>query len=143
MKKNCLLSLCFMLFAMVFVSCAEHDLNYFVDGFKSELPQDMGNGLQMTDVAVVDDYVQIEITSDETEIDLGNEMVGAFLPAIAEGLKAEFVDADDMKEFMQACSNEGKGFRMVMKGAKSGNTAPLFDVTPDEVKAKFPPQPKE
>lgn len=135
MKKNCLLSLCFMLFAMVFVSCADHDLNYFVDGFKSELPQDMGNGLQMTDVAVVDDYVQIEITSDG--------MVGAFLPAIAEGLKAEFVDADDMKEFMQACSNEGKGFRMVMKGAKSGNTAPLFDVTPDEVKAKFPPQAKE
>lgn len=132
-----------MLFSMVFVSCADHDVNYYVEDLKGEMPQDIGNGLQMTDVAVVNDYVQIEITSDETKIDLGNEMVGAFLPAIAEGLKAEVVDADGMKEFMQACSNEGKGFRMVMKGAKSGNTAPLFDVTPEEMNEKFPPQAKE
>lgn len=132
-----------MLFAMVFVSCAEHDLNYFVEGFKSEMPQDMGSGMQMTDVVVADDYVQIEVTSDETEIDLGNPMVNMILPAVAESLKAEFVDGADMKEFMQACSNEGKGFRMVIKGDKSGNTGVLFDVTPDEIKEKFPPQAKE
>ena len=143
MKKISLLSLCLMFFAMAFVGCAEHDLNYFIEGFKSEMPTDLGGGIQMTDIAVVDNYVQIESTSDETELDLGNSMINMILPAISDEMKAEFVDGADMKEFMQACSNEGKGFRMILKGVNSGNTVTMFEVTPEELNEKYPPKAKE
>lgn len=132
-----------MFFAMAFVGCAEHDLNYFVEGFKSEMPKDVGNGIQMTNIAVVDNFVEIEATSDESELDLGNPLIGAIMPAVAEPMKAEFLEGSDMADFMQACSNEGKGFRMVIKGANSGNSMTMFEVTPEELNEKFPPKAKE
>ena len=137
------MSLCLILFSMVFVSCAEHDLNYFVEGFKGEMPQDLGSGMQMTDVKIVDDFVQVEVTNDESELDLSSEFIGAALSAMAEPMKAEFFEGSGMKDFMQACSNEGKGFRMVLNGTKSGKTAILFEVTPGEMNEKYPPQAKE
>ena len=97
----------------------------------------------MTDVSIVDDYVQIDATSDESDLDLSNEMIGSFLPAIAEPLKTEFLEGTDMKDFMQACSDEGKGFRMMLTGAKSGKTITMFEVTPEELNTKFPPRTKE
>ena len=132
-----------MLFSMVFVSCAEHDLNYYVEGFKSEMPQDLGSGMKMTDIAIVDNFVQIDAVTDESELDLSSPMIGMILPAVSEPLKAEFLEGSDMKEFMQACSNEGKGFRMLLKGEKSGSAIPLIEVSPEELNQKFPPQPKE
>ena len=48
-----------------------------------------------------------------------------------------------MKDFMQACANEGKGFRMIVTGTKSNVTLPFFEVTPDELQEKFPPTTKE
>jgi hypothetical protein len=143
MKKISLLSLCLMLFSMVFVSCAEHDVNYYVEDLKGELPQDLGSGIQMTDVTIVDNFVQIDAVSDESELDLSSPMIGMILPAISEPLKAEFLEGSSMKGFMQACSNEGKGFRMLLKGEKSGSTIPLIEVSPEEMNEKFPPQAKE
>lgn len=132
-----------LLFTAVFVSCADPSLNDYIEGFKGEMPQDIGGGLAMTDVSIVDDYVQIDATSDESDLDLSNEMIGSFLPAIAEPLKTEFLEGTDMKDFMQACSDEGKGFRMMLTGAKSGKTITMFEVTPEELNTKFPPRTKE
>ncbi len=125
-----------MLFSMVFVSC-------YVEDLKGELPQDLGSGIQMTDVTIVDNFVQIDAVSDESELDLSSPMIGMILPAISEPLKAEFLEGSSMKGFMQACSNEGKGFRMLLKGEKSGSTIPLIEVSPEEMNEKFPPQAKE
>ncbi|MBO4804001.1 MAG: hypothetical protein IKX18_05415 [Muribaculaceae bacterium] len=143
MKKITLLSLCLMFFSMVFVSCAEHDLNYYVEGFKGEMPEDLGGGMQMTDVNIVDDFVQVEVTNDESELDLSSAFIGAALSAVAEPMKAEFFEGSGMKDFMQACSNEGKGFRMVINGTKSGKTVTLFEVTQEEMNEKYPPKAKE
>lgn len=132
-----------MLFSMVFVSCADHDVNYYVEDLKGELPQDLGSGIQMTDVTIVDNFVQIDAVSDESELDLSSPMIGMILPAISEPLKAEFLEGSSMKGFMQACSNEGKGFRVLLKGEKSGSAIPLVEVSPEEMNEKFPPQPKE
>lgn len=143
MKKISLLSLCLMLFSMVFVSCADHDVNYYVEDLKGEMPQDLGGGMQMTDVSIVDNFVQIDAVTDESELDLSSPVVGMVLPAVAEPLKAEFLEGSDMKDFMQACSNEGKGFRVLLKGEKSGSAIPLVEVSPEEMNEKFPPQPKE
>ena len=131
-----------LLFTAVFVSCSDPSLNDYVEALKGRMPEDMGGGLSMTDVGIVDDYVQIDATSDETELDLSNPMVGMVLPAVAEPLKAEFLEGD-MKDFMQACSDEGKGFRMMLTGAKSGKTITMFEVTPEELNTKFPPRTKE
>jgi hypothetical protein len=142
MKRLSFVSLFLLLFTAVFVSCADPSLNDYIEGLKGSVPEDMGGGLTMTDVSIVDDYVQIDVTSDETELDLGNPMVGMILPSVAEALKAEYLEGD-MKDFMQLCSDEGKGFRMMLTGAKSGNTATMFEVTPEELNTKFPPRTKE
>lgn len=129
--------------AVMFVSCADLTLNDYVESLKGKLPEDMGNGLTMTDVSILDDYVQVDATSDESELDLANPMLDMILPAVAEPLKAAFIDDADMKDFMQACSDEGKGFRMMITGSKSGKTITIFDVTQEEMNNKFPPRPKE
>ena len=77
--------------------------------------------MKMTDIAIVDNFVQIDAVTDESELDLSSPMIGMILPAISEPLKAEFLEGSSMKGFMQACSNEGKGFRMLLKGEKSGS----------------------
>lgn len=143
MKKFSMISLFLLLLAVVSVSCADPTLNDYVNEFKNRLPEDMGSGLVMTDVSIVDDFVQIECTSDESELKLDNPLIKSILPSVAEPIKASFLDTADMKDFMQACSDEGKGFRMIMKGAQSGESMVMFEVTPDEVKAKFPPRTKE
>lgn len=137
------MSLFLLLFAAVFVSCSDPSLNEYIESFKSEMPQDLGGGLSMTDMRIVDNYVQVDGTSDETDLDFTNPMIGMILPAVAEPLKAEFLEGSDMKGFMQACSNEGKGFRMLITGAQSGQTITLFEVTPEELAEKFPPLTKE
>ncbi|MBR2084420.1 MAG: hypothetical protein IJ879_07410 [Muribaculaceae bacterium] len=141
MKKISLLSLCLMLFSMVFVSCADHDVNYYVEDLKGEMPQDIGGGMKMTDVSIVDNFVQIDAVTDESELDLSSPVVGMVLPAVAESIKAEFFS--ELKDLMQACSNEGKGFRVMLKGEKSGNMMPLVEISPEEMNEKFPPQAKE
>lgn len=137
------MSLFLLLFTAVFVSCSDPSLNDYIESFKGEMPQDAGGGITMTDVSIVDNYVQIDATTDETQLDLGNPLVSMVLPSVAETLKSTFLDESDMAGFMQACTNEGKGFRMILKGANSGNTATLFEVTPEELAEKFPPQTKE
>ena len=130
-----------MLFSMVFVSCAYHDVNYYVEDLKGEMPQDIGGGMKMTDVSIVDNFVQIDAVTDESELDLSSPVVGMVLPAVAESIKAEFFS--ELKDLMQACSNEGKGFRVMLKGEKSGNMMPLVEISPEEMNEKFPPQAKE
>ncbi len=115
-----------MLFSMVFVSCADHDVNYYVEDLKGEMPQDIGGGMKMTDVSIVDNFVQIDAVTDESELDLSSPVVGMVLPAVAESIKAEFFS--ELKDLMQACSNEGKGFRVMLKGEKSGNMIPLVEI---------------
>lgn len=143
MKKLSFLGFLLLLLAVVSVSCSDPSLNDYVNEFKGQMPEDMGNGLVMNDMSIVDDFVQVECTSDESELDLSNPMIELVVPAVAEPLKASFVDGEDMKGFMQACSDEGKGFRMVVHGAKSGKTLTLFEVTPEELNTKFPPRAKE
>ena len=143
MKKFSLISLFLLLLAVVSVSCADPTLNDYVNEFKNRLPEDMGSGLVMTDMSIVDDYVQVDCTSDESELKLDNPLIKSILPSIAEPLKDTFMGGSDMKDFMQACSDEGKGFRMVVKGTQSGESMTMFEVTPDEVKAKFPPRTQE
>ena len=143
MKKYSFMSFLLLFMAVVSVSCSSPTLNDYVEGFKGEMPQDMGSGLTMTDVGIVDDYVQIEATSDESELDLANPMVSMVLPAVAEPVKASFIENADMKDFIQACSDEGKGFRMVVTGAKSEKTVTLFEFTPEDINKKFPPRTKE
>ena len=142
MKKLSFLSLLLLLLAAV-SSCSDPTLNDYISEFKGELPQDLGSGIQMTDIKVVDNYLQIDCTSDESEMDLGNEFMKALIPSIAESMKSTFIDEPDMKDFMQACSDEGKGFRMILTGAKSGTLVPMFEVTPEEINEKFPPRTKE
>ena len=131
-----------LLLLAVVSSCSDPSLNDYVDQFKAQMPQDLGNGLVMNDIGVVDNYLQIECTSDESELDLSNPMIGMVLPAISEPLKAQFLEGD-MKDFMQVCSDEGKGFRMMLTGSKSGKTITMFEVTPEELNTKFPPRTKE
>lgn len=130
-----------MLFSMVFVSCADHDVNYYVEDLKGEMPQDIGGGMKMTDVSIVDNFVQIDAVTDESELDLSSPMIGMVLPTISESIKAEFFS--ELKDLMQACSNEGKGFRVMLKGEKSGNMIPLVEISLEEMNEKFPPQAKE
>lgn len=137
------MGLLLLFMAVMFVGCADLTLNDYVEGFKGKMPQDLGSGLTMTDVSIVDDFVQVDATSDESEVDLASPMIGMVLPALSEPLKSLFLDDADMKDFMQACSDEGKGFRMMVTGAKSGKTVTLFEVSPEEMNNKFPPTPKE
>ena len=57
MKKFSLISLFLLLLAVVSVSCADPTLNDYVNEFKNRLPEDMGSGLVMTDMNIVDDQV--------------------------------------------------------------------------------------
>ena len=88
-------------------------------------------------------HTRCECTNDESELQFDNPLIKSLLPAVAAPLKAAFVDEADMKDFMQACANEGKGFRMIVTGTKSNVTLPFFEVTPDELQEKFPPTTKE
>lgn len=143
MKRITFLSFLLLLLAVVSVSCSDPSLNDYITEFKGQMPEDLGSGFTMVDISIVDDYVQLDCTSDETELELGNPLVQAIAPAIAESLKSMFVDNPDMTDFMQACSNEGKGFYVVAKGTKTGGTLDLFKATPEEIRAKFPPKTKE
>ena len=127
----------------MFVSCADRTVNDYVTDFKAELPQDLGDGMAMTDISIVDNYLQIDATTDESGLELSNPLVEMVLPTVAETLKAQFFDDSDMKDFMQACSDGGKGFRMVLKGTKSGKSVTLFEATPEEMNEKYPPRTKE
>lgn len=142
MKKITFLGFLLLLLAVV-SSCSDPSLNDYVDQFKAQMPQDLGNGLVMNDIGIVDNYLQLDCTSDESELDLSNPMINMVLPALAESIKGSFVDNSDMKELMQACSDEGKGFRMMINGAKSGKQLQLFEVTPEDLNAKYPPRTKE
>lgn len=137
------MSLMLLFMAVVLASCSDPSLNDYVEGFKGKMPQELGGGLAMTDVNIVDDFVQIEATSDESELDLANPLLSVVLPAVAETIKSSFMEESDMKDFMQACSDEGKGFRMVVTGTNSGQTVTLFELTPEELNTKFPPRTKE
>jgi hypothetical protein len=139
MKRLTLMGLLLLLLA----GCSAPTLDDYVNEFKNRMPEDMGNGLVMTDIGVVDDYLQIECTNDESELQFDNPLIKSLLPAVAAPLKAAFVDEADMKDFMQACANEGKGFRMIVTGTKSNVTLPFFEVTPEELQEKFPPTTKE
>ena len=143
MKRITFLSFLLLLLAVVSVSCSDPSLNDYITEFKGQMPEDLGNGFSMTDINIVDDYVLLDCTADETEFELDTPIVQAVVPAIAESLKSMFVDNSDMTDFMQACSDAGKGFRVVAKGAKTGGTLDLLNVTPEEINAKFPPKTKE
>ncbi len=143
MKRITFLSFLLLLLAVVSVSCSDPSLNDYITEFKGQMPEDLGNGFSMTDISIVDDYVLLDCAADETEFELGNPLVQAIAPAIAESLKSMFVDNPDMTDFMQACSDEGKGFYVVAKGTKTGGTLDLFKATPEEIRAKFPPKTKE
>ena len=143
MRKKSLFGLFLLLLAVVSVSCSDPSLSDYVNEFKNRMPEDMGGGFVMTDMSIVDDFVQLECTSDESELKLDNPLVKSILPTVAEPVKASFLEGSDMKDFMQACADEGKGFRMVVTGTQSGEKMTMFEVTPDEVKEKFPPRTQE
>lgn len=143
MKKISFLSFLLLLLAAVTVSCSNRTVDEYVAELKSEMPSDLGNGFVMDDVAVVDGFVQVDCTNDESEVEFDNPLLQMVLPAISEPIKASFMDNSTMKGMMQACSDEGKGFRLVAEGAKSGQTVTLFEITPEELNEKFPPSPKE
>ena len=132
-----------LLLAAVSVSCSNRSVDDYVSELKGQMPEDLGNGLTMNDISVVDDFVQIDCTNDESALEFDNPLINSILPAVAEPIKASFMDNSAMKGMLQACSDEGKGFRMVAEGTKSGQTVTLFEITPEELNEKFPPAPKE
>lgn len=137
------MSFLLLLLAVVSVSCSDPSLNDYITEFKSQMPEELGSGFTMIDINIVDDYVQLDCTTDETELELGNPLVQAIAPTIAASLKSTFIDNPDMSDFMQACSDAGKGFYVVAKGTKTGGTLDLLKLTPEEISAKFPPKTKE
>ena len=133
----------FVLFLTVMSSCSDPTLNDWISEFNSKMPEDMGGGMVMKSMNVVDNYVQIECVSDESEISLDNSLMKSMLPSLAEPIKAQLLEDSDIKGLLQCCSDESKGFRMVLTGEKSGATLPLFELTPEELNEKYPPRPKE
>ena len=53
MKRLTLMGLLLLLLA----GCSAPTLDDYVNEFKNRMPEDMGNGLVMTDIGVVDDYL--------------------------------------------------------------------------------------
>lgn len=129
-----------MLFSMVFVGCADPTVNDIVNQMKSDLPQDLGDGDKITDVGIVDNYLQIEMTTDESECLLNDPVASSIYSMVLDGLKDYFLNDNDMKMIYEICAKEGKGFRVLMKGAQSGETIPFLELTPDELKEKYPPK---
>ena len=143
MKKISFMAFLLLLLAAVSVSCSNRSVDDYVSEFKGHMPEELGNGLTMSDIGVVDNFVQIDCTNDESALEFDNPLLQSFLPAIAEPIKASFMEDSGMKGMLQACSDEGKGFRLVAEGTKSGQTVTLFEITPEELNEKFPPAPKE
>ncbi|MBR5170024.1 MAG: hypothetical protein IKW85_05600 [Muribaculaceae bacterium] len=142
MKKISLMSL-LLLFIAVMSSCSDPTLNDWITEFNNRCPEDMGGGMTMKSMNVVDDYVQLECISDESELALDNSLFQAMLPSLAEPIKEEFLNESDMKALFQCCSDEGKGFRMMLTGEKSGASVALIELSPQELNEKYPPRPKE
>ena len=140
MKKISMMSLFLLLFSAVFVSCSEPTINDLVNEIKSMTPKDLGEGMVMTDANIVDNALQTDMTTDESSFMLNDPTAAAILPMMADQFKEKFLGDEDMREVYEMCAKEGMGFRMVIKGTKSGESMTLLDVSPEELKAKFPPK---
>lgn len=140
MKKISMMSLLLLLFSAVFVSCSEPTINDLVNEIKSQTPKDLGEGFVMTDANIVDNVLQTDMTTDESSFMLNDPTAAMMLPMLADHFKEIFLGDEDMREVYEMCAKEGLGFRMVMKGTKSGESIPILDVSPEELKAKFPPK---
>ena len=133
------MGLLLLLLASVSVSCLNHSVDYYVNGLKKEMPLQIAGGFAMTDINVVDNYVQISCTSDESDLDMDDPLVQTIVSSLADSFKQMFMENPDMKDFMQTISDEGKGFSMVVDGLGSGETLRLVEITPEEMNENFPP----
>lgn len=133
------MSLCMLLFAAMFVSCSDPTLSDIVGEFQSNLPQDLGGGLKIDKVSLNEECIEFEFVSDESQFRFDDELAQVFMPAVAEALKEGFLNEEKMKEVYRACAKENRGFRLIMKGAQSGESFTCMDFSAEELKAKYPP----
>ena len=140
MKKIAMMSLILLLSSAVFVSCSDPTINDFVNELKSNLPQDLGEGVVLSDARIVDNLFEMEMTSDESGFKLNDPVASEMLPMISETYRDMFLEDEGMSDIFEACAKEGKGFRIVLKGTQSGESMTMLDVSPEELKAKFPPK---
>ncbi len=100
---------------------------------QEELPKDMGDCTILTECEIRNNNLELVASYCEEEFSFDDALIELFLESMKEELKNDFMNDDTIKEMLSLCKNEGKGFRFIFKGEKSGKSIVLIEVTHDEL----------
>ena len=119
--------------AIAFTSCLSPSLESVVSKIQNELPKEMGDGTKMTECEIRNGYFECVLSYNEEQISFDDAFVELAFEAMREEYKNTVMEDDTFREILSLCKSEGKGFRFLFKGEKTGKTVPLFEITHEEL----------
>lgn len=136
MKKAILYSFLMAIFAITFSACSgsgSSKLEKICNEAQAHLPQNLGNGMKMTNIAYEDG--NIVYTVECMEVTCGRD----FIPTVEENkeemkqmMLSSYMANPQMKKMAETLKEEGAGLEFVFKGKPSGKTA-IIDIPSSEL----------
>ena len=122
-----------LILAIALTGCGTPSLDTIVKRFQKKLPQQTSEDVTITKCGVVGDYLEMEMVNDETKVALDSDDFAFVLEIMKVSMKQQFVSEVTVKRMLRACKDEGKGFRIVLVGEKSGLRVAMLEFTPEEL----------
>lgn len=112
-----------------------HSLEEEVEGMQSSLPMVIDDDLQITKVEIKEGYLVMTMEYEEKEFRLDDKDIKFMLSLLKEGMTKMMLEEgnDDFKKMISKCKEESKGFRIIVAGSKSGASAVIVDISPEEL----------
>lgn len=137
MKKTVLYLIVCTAAIFCFAGCGTPTLDQYVSRIQRQLPTELGNGLTMSACEVDGEQLSFRLDLDENEFSLDDGDVQFVLLIMRETLTKEFMSDDTIRELLEQCKVEGKGFCVTMKGEKSGKSELLIDLSPEKLREEL------
>lgn len=135
MKKAILLSFLMAIFAITFSACSggSSKLDKICNEAQAQLPQNLGNGMKMTNIAY--ENGNVVYTVECMEVTCGRNFISDLeenKEQTKEMMIANYLSNPQMKRMVNILKEENAGIEFQFKGKPSGKTA-VIEIAPDEL----------